>query len=360
MKKLLLLKNTQYGTTSYIGTIDPRKLVKTATEVQMGAVQDAQRPLSEKRVKDIAHYVDSDKGILPNTLTIATKDNRLAVKSYPNVDGLYYMDFPETDAEFEEYKDAADVMDGQHRLYSFLPNIRTISDNSQYEIGFTIYIKPTLNEKRQIFVSCNEKQEKVSGNLLMWFREKLHMLSENEKNYYNLISNLNSNYPLQGRIIMSAEKISRGFKADQMMDALKSAHIQDLAIGEELLTEEQKVKVICTYLSAWENVCDFKFATSTAKTAGAAIKMAGLRFMLLLLQPTWERAINLRRNFDAGFVEDTLKQMISTYGVERELFFTNDEHKMWFRDRTAIIYAANIAANKIRALGTDNFNPLGF
>ena len=102
MKKLLLLKNTQYGTTSYIGTIDPRKLVKTATEVQMGAVQDAQRPLSEKRVKDIAHYVDSDKGILPNTLTIATKDNRLVVKPYPNVEGLYYMDFPETDAEFEE------------------------------------------------------------------------------------------------------------------------------------------------------------------------------------------------------------------------------------------------------------------
>ena len=359
MKRLLLLKNTQYGTTSYIGTIDPRKLVKTATEVEMGAVQDAQRPLSEKRVKDIAHYVDSEKGILPNTLTIATKDNRLVVKPYPNVEGLYYMDFPENDAEFEEYKDAADVMDGQHRLYSFLPNIRTISDNYQYEIGFTIYIKPTLNEKRQIFVSCNEKQEKVSGNLLMWFREKLHMLSENEKNYYNLISNLNSNYPLQGRIIMSAEKISRGFKADQMMDALKAAHIQDLAIGEELLTEDQKVKVICTYLSAWENVCDFKFASSTAKTAGAAIKMAGLRFMLLLLQPTWERAINLRRSFDTEFVEDTLKQMISTYGVERELFFTNDEHKMWFRDRTAIIYAANIASNKIRALGTDNFNPLG-
>lgn len=358
MKRLLLLKIVQYGTVSYVGAADPRDLVKTATEVKMGETQDAQRPLSEKRVKEIANYV-ATSGILPNTLTIATKDNRLSVKPYPGIDGLFYMDFPESDEEFARFKDAADVMDGQHRLYSFLPNIRNISDDSSYAIGFTIYVKPTLNEKRQIFVSCNEKQEKVSGNLLMWFREKLHLLSENEKNYYNLISSLNSNYPLQNRIIMSAEKITRGFKADQMMDALKAAHIQDLAIGDVPLTEEQKVKVICTYLSAWENVCDFKFSTSTPKTAGAAIKMAGLRFMLLLLQPTWERAINLRKQFDSSFVEDTLKQLIATYGVERELFFTNDEHKMWFRDRTAIIYAANIAANKIRALGSDNFNPLG-
>lgn len=359
MKKILLLKIVQYGYVCYIGAMDPRKLVKTAAEVKMSETQDAQRPLSEKRVKDIARYVDTNKGMLPNTLTIATKDNRLSVNPYPNVEGLFYMDFPETEEEFVKYKDAADVMDGQHRLYSFLPDIRTLSDNSQYEIGFTIYIMPTLNERRQIFVSCNEKQEKVSGNLLMWFREKLHMLSESEKNYYSLISNLNLNYPLQNRIIMSAERISRGFKADQMMDALKAAHIQDLAIGDTSLTEEQKVKVISLYLTAWENVCDFKFASSTAKTAGAAIKMAGLRFMLLLLQATWERAINLRRSFDLTFVEETLKQLIATYGVERELFFTYEEHKLWFRDRTAIIYAANIASNKIRALGSDNFNPLG-
>lgn len=357
MKKLLLLKITQFGDVCYIGAMDPRKLVKVAAEVGMGEVQDAQRPLSEKRVKDIANYVGGS-GILPNTLTIATKNNQLQVQPYPGVDGLYFMDFPETDEEFERYKDSADVMDGQHRLYSFLPNIRILSDNSQYEIGFTIYILPTLNQRRQIFVSCNEKQEKVSGNLLMWFKEKLHMLGDNEKNFYNLINTLNQNYPLQNRIIMSAERIKKGFKADQMMDALKNAHIQDLQIGDTLLNEDQKVKVICTYLTAWENVCGFKFANPN-KEAGAAVKIAGLRFMLLLLQPTWERAINLRRPFDSNFVEDTLSKLIATYGVERELFFTEETHKLWFRDRTAITYAANMAANKIRSLGAEDFNPLG-
>ena len=158
---------------------------------------------------------------------------------------------------------------------------------------------------------------------------------------------------------MSAEKIKRGFKADQMMDALKNAHVQDLAIGDVFLKEEQKVKVICTYLTAWENVVGFKFDSSTPKEAGSAVKMAGLRFMLLLLQPTWERAISLKRRFDSDYIQDTLNSLIASYGVEREMFFTEEAHKLWFRDRTAITYYANIASNKIRALGAEDFNPLG-
>ena len=70
MKKIYLQKITQYGTECYIGKIDPRSLVRVAEKIEMSAVQDAQRPLNEKRVKSIANYVDGDKGILPNTLTI--------------------------------------------------------------------------------------------------------------------------------------------------------------------------------------------------------------------------------------------------------------------------------------------------
>ena len=89
----------------------------------MSETQDAQRPLSEKRVKEIAHYVDSENGILPNTLTLATHDNRIRVKN-TEIDGIYYIDLPSYEEEYAQYKDALDVMDGQHRLYSFLPNIR--------------------------------------------------------------------------------------------------------------------------------------------------------------------------------------------------------------------------------------------
>ena len=44
MKKVYLLKITQHGETCYVGKMDPRDLVRVAVKVEMGEVQDAQRP----------------------------------------------------------------------------------------------------------------------------------------------------------------------------------------------------------------------------------------------------------------------------------------------------------------------------
>lgn len=358
MKTIYLQKIIQHGITCYIGKIDPRALVKIATKIEMGDTQEAQRPLSEKRVKSIAKYVGDEKGILPNTLTLASKDSKFQPKECPQIADLYYIDFPSEESEYAIYENSLDVMDGQHRLYSFLDDKRTISDNETFEIGFTLYIRPSLNQKRQIFVSCNEKQEKVSGNLLMWFRAELQMLTDNEKNFYNLVSKLNNEYPLRGKIIMSAEKISRGFKADQVMEILKNSHIQDLTIGNMNLSEDQKVTVICTYLTAWEEVCGFNFVSSTAKEAGPAIKIAGFRFIMYLLQPIWDRAIAEKKFFDDKYCQDMIKRYISATGVEKEMFFTDETHKLWFRDRTAISTYANEGIKIIKGMGAEDFNPL--
>lgn len=358
MKRVLLQKIHQHSSVCYIGKMNPRDLVRVATKVGMSETQDAQRPLTEKRVKEIAKYVGVENGILPNTLTVATRDNRFSVKEYPNIPGLFYIDFPETEDEFSQFLDAIDVMDGQHRLYSFLPDIRLIQDDNKFEIGFTMFVMPTLDERRKIFISCNEKQEKVSGNLLMWFKEKLNMLSSDEKAFYNIVAKLSNNYPLKGHIIMGAEKIKNGVKSKEVIAALKRAGIQDMAINGTPLNEEQLVKVICTYLSAWEKVVGFSFTSSPSKVAGAAIKMAGLKYMLLLLPTVWDRAITSRQHFTSDYVESTLKKFIAAYGVEREFFFTGEDHKRWFRDRTGVDAFANDGIIKLKALDTDNFNPL--
>lgn len=356
MKKLYLQKILQYGTECYIGKIDPRKLVRVATKVGMSTTQDAQRPLNEKRVKDISNYVGIERGILPNTLTLATKDKTFQVKETEN--GFYYIDFPENEAEYKNYEETIDVMDGQHRLYSFLNDICLLQDDIEYEIGFTLYIIPTLNERRKIFISCNEKQEKVSPNLLLWFKEKLNMLHDDEKEFYNIVLSLSQEYPLKGHVIMSAETITNGVKAKQVMAALKQAKIQDLTIMGNPLTSEQLVKVICMYLVAWENVACFSFSSSSKKEAGAAITMAGLKYMLLLLPCVWDRAVQLQHNFDKSFIEDTLKKFIANLAVERDNFFTCDENKMCFRDRTAVDLFASESIKKIKGLGNETFNPL--
>ena len=97
MKRIYLQKILQHNTTCYLGKIDPRDLVKVALKIEMGEVQDAQRPLNKKRVQDIAKYVSDNTGILPNTLTLATRDSKFDVKE---ADGMYFIEFPTMNKNF--------------------------------------------------------------------------------------------------------------------------------------------------------------------------------------------------------------------------------------------------------------------
>lgn len=357
MLKIYLQKINQHGDECYIGKVDPRILVRIATKVEMSEVQTAQRPLNAKRVKDIANYVSEDNGILPNTLTIANRDNRIKIEECPEIQGIYFTYFPNKEDEYEEFVDAVDVMDGQHRLYSFLPEIRTIADTENYEIGFTLYDKPSLSRRRKIFISCNEKQEKVSPNLLLWFRQKLDMLSGEEKRLYSIVSTLAEEYPLKGHIIMSAEKIKNGVKAKEVMADLKHARILQLSSGKEL-SDDSIIKVIKTYLSAWQEVAGFEFSNSSSKDAGVAVKMAGLKYMIYLLPAVWDYSIASKEKFTQDFVEKTLKKMIDKFAVPYEDFFTDKDLNKCFRDRTMISQLSEQSINYIKKMDAEDFDPL--
>lgn len=358
MKTIILQKIVQHGKECYIGKADPRDLVRIAKNIGMSEIQDAQRPLSETKVKDIAKYVDSSEGILPNTITIATKDDRIKV-IYDEENQRLYTEIPSDESEFPGYDDAIDVMDGQHRLYSFRSDIRKINDNELFEIGFIMYITPSLAERQAIFITCNEKQDKVNSNLLMFFREQLGLISQAEKEDFDLVNQLSNTYPLKGKIIMSAEKITNGFKANQVIDAFRAARVNSITKKQKPLSMNEKVSVITTYLKAWETVVGFSFTKSSAKTAGPAIKMAGFRYMMFLLKPIWDRAIASHQKFDQNYVETTIKRIITQYGVTYDQFFKCKEHALWFRDRTAIASAANTTIEIINQLDSEDFDPLG-
>lgn len=361
MRKIFLQKITQHDSECYIGRIDPRDLVKVATKIEVAKVQDAQRPLNGKRVKEIAKYVNDEKGILPNTLTLATKGNLYKVSQCSSSKDLFYIEFPETKEEYQKYEESIDVMDGQHRLYSFAEKQRLIHEDEKFEIGFTLFVHPTLNVRRQIFISCNEKQEKVSSNLLMWLKDKLGMLKNDEMFLYSIVAKLSNEYPLKGHIIMNAEKIKNGVKAKELTGFLKLIKIRDLA-SDEPLSEDDIIQVVQTYLEAWEEVVDFTFAPDSngkfRPNSGVAIKTAGLKYMLLLLPTFWDRAITLQKHFTVDFVKETIKRFISTYSVERSLFFACEEHKMHFADRTAIARFADEGIKKLKSLDAGKFNPL--
>lgn len=366
MKRIYVQKITQHDLTYYIGKTDPRDIVRVAAKIEVGTTQDAQRPLNGKRVKSIASYVDNERGLLPNTLVLATNNQCLQVHPISIEDetgskvDLFYLDFPVTDQEFDDCENCIDVMDGQHRLYAFENDFRTLKDATPYEIGFTLFITPTLSEQRKIFMVCNEKQEKVSGNLLMWFKEKLNMLQGPELTFYPLVNALNSENvsPLKGRIIMGGETIKNGIKAQQLIRVLDKAQMQRLSAAGKILDDDQRFKLICTYLKAWEGVCGFSFQNPNHKTDGPAYKISGIRYMIYLLPTVWEKSIAQKEQFTDAFVEDTLKQFISSKAIPYDEFFTCSENSVWFKSETATRQFADASIVELKGLDSGEFNPL--
>lgn len=298
MKKVMLVKVEQYGQTFYMGKYDPRLLVQmTDQSIEVGQTQEAQRPLDKKHLQEIAEYVaPPKKGLLPASILIATNQrDKLTVEceQLPNGVQIYYMMFPETPSELQHYANTIDTMDGQHRLFSFSTKYRheNLKDDMPYEITFSLFITPDLKTRQLLFTITNEKQKPVGSNLLLYLREKLNMLTSAEKSYYPLVKLLNEENasPLQGRIIMSAERISKGYKAKELIKIFDKSKFSQFTLNNQPLTLEDQFTAVCKYLQAWEEFYHLSFAMPGKETM---TKISGLRYLLLLLPTFLEYSVN--------------------------------------------------------------------
>lgn len=365
MRKVYLFEVVQHNTKRYVGKMDARDLVRVATKVEMKAVQEAQRPVNPKRLKDIAEFVNA-KGSLPTSIVIGTTNDNLTVHPVEksSVKNLYYMEFPETDEEFKRYENSFDIMDGQHRLFSFLPEYnRNLSDDDKFEITFEMYIKPTIRDRRIIFKSTNEKQEKVASNLLMWFREKLGLLLEKEQKYHSVVTLLNTEVcsPLKGRIIMGAEKITGGLKAQQIITIFDKVGINSIA--GTTLDDDKMLHMISTYLSGWEDAVGAKMADRD-KDLGAFSKIAGLRFMIWMLPAFYDQALNEKQKFSSEYVSQKVKFLFKNEGMEAKDIFSKDSAYIKalgnnpFAGETPTTILAREWIAKLKDLAITEFDPL--
>lgn len=364
MRRVYLLQVTQHNFKRYVGKIAAKDLVRLATKVEMQVEQEAQRPINPKRVEEISSFVNGD-GSLSTSIVIGTTNDNLTVHPANDipVKDLYYMEFPETDAEYEKLKGSFDIMDGQHRLFSFLPEFIKISDDDPFEITFEMYIKPTTRERRIIFKNTNEKQEKVASNLLMWFREKLGMLSGKEQTYHTVVAllNLESCSPLKGRIIMGAEKITGGFKAQQVITILDKIDV--INVASVPLSNDKMLQLISAYLSGWEDAVGAKIVDRD-KDLGAFSKIAGIRFMLLMLPAFYDQAVNEKEKLSRQYVSKKLKKVFGNEGMEpRDIFAKNSDYIKNFGNNpfaaeTSITILSKDWITKLKNSVSDDFDPL--
>ena len=320
MKRIVLLKATQFNSDFYIGICDPRTLVRIADSealIDNGNVPEAQRPLDRKHLQEISEYVGKkDKGLLPSTIIISTKDRRKLAVQVDNSGSMpqYYIEFPETDSEFVDYKNSIDVIDGQHRLFSFYtdfidPNIKT---TDTYLMPFSLFETPMLDQRRSLFTVTNEKQKPVSPNLLLYLKEKLNLLEGDEKKYYPLVLNLNNQpmSPLHGRIVMSSEKITKGFKSKEVLKICKIAKLEASANRTGYpLDSEEFLSILSEYLEGWEAYYGFQFDTPTSNNTYT--KISGFRYIMLMFDTFLElfvQASNVQSDleFNSAYVKNQI------------------------------------------------------
>jgi len=367
MKKVYLSPVQQYNTTFYIGKYDPRKLVEMADQsIEIGEIQEAQRPLDKKHLKEISDYTGPiERGLLPASVMIATREKekiKIKKEMLPDGEVRYFVEFPETEEELAAYSNTIDIIDGQHRLFAFDQRYRNENwkDNTVYEMAFSMFITPDLRTRRLLFTITNEKQKAVSSNLLLYLKSKLGMLKQDEEMYLPLVNLLNAENksPLKGRIIMSAERISKGYKAKELIKIFNKGKVRELTIGTppQPLSLEQTLEALCTYINGWEEFYSLSYQKPQKETM---TKISGLRYIILLFSTFVDHSINTRSVFTVEFV----KEVIQDLEVAKEL---NDDQTLFdnsleFRGEGATVKLATDDAALLKAYlaakSTEGFNP---
>lgn len=146
---------------------DVRRLAEDQRDVEM--YLGIQRPLKMKRVKDIREYIDSSDATFP-TAVIVSIDEKCV--DYKESEGVMVLSPFDGDSDADEvsipYDKIARVLDGQHRLASFLDKEGTWwfpFDEEDFEINLSIFVGADISEQANIFATVNLTQTKVNKSL---------------------------------------------------------------------------------------------------------------------------------------------------------------------------------------------------
>lgn len=362
MKKVYLTKVTQKTKDFYAMVEDPRLIVELLPDVEAGASQEAQRPWSKKKVQEISAYVSgkfqlSDKtkalGIIPNNPILVLNDAIEVKKETVKIDEgngerseeRYYILLPETTEEKEKYKGSIEAIDGQHRLRAFSSDHRDVlmSDRMVYNMVFSVFENLSMNERKEIFMITNEKQDKVSTNLIRLLKKALGLLGEEEK-VFDIINSLNIEpfSVLYKRITVGSEKVTKGYAESQLSKILrKSGTIDKIEIfaGNDIT---KTTKLITNYLKGWERVYNVSFQNPGKETL---TKISGLRYAFYLFPEIMEILVKDQKPATIDNFEDIIRELPAATNISN--VFENSN--LAFRGEGATV---KLAKEHAKALST--------
>lgn len=377
MKRIDLHRVEQNGIKFWYFAADPRLICELIPQVDEKQTQEFQRPWLKSRVKEIADYVVGKipvkgegedkyraKGLIPNAPILNLKGK---LKIEKDDEGTFMM-IPSSAEESEKYRESIEVIDGQHRIRAFAPEHRSqyFSDNTKYEMVFTMFDRAERDTKNELFMVTNEKQKAVEANLLRSFRKELNLLGNAEEIYDFIVDRLNGedSSPLKGRIIVGSERVVKGYKENQVEKILQKYRVWE-TLKKKVYKDQDAIgiifRTIVSYLRAWERVAEVSFQ----EPVGTATKISGLRYMLVMLPEILDTLTAEQKNFTQHNVEDVLRDLPNALDDD-EVTSVSDiftAKAMNFRGEGATVKMAKehaAALSNYRSRESNAFNPLGF
>lgn len=351
MKKVFVNKVEQKDLVFYSMVMDPRLVAKVRRKYTAGEKQDVQRPWVEKKVKEISEYVagkayvegKKSLGIIPNAPIINLKGNlkvQSEIVSYSeNGKSLtktqYYILFPETESEFSKCENNLEIIDGQHRVIAFDSDYLdpTFKDGTTYEMIFSVFDNITDNQRKELFMVTNEKQDKVESNLLRYIKKSLGLLVGDDEVIYDLLSSLNkeSSSPLYGRIMFGSDKIKKGYKENQLSKIFKLYGVKKFydttllprAKDNTSIATQNFVIIVNNYISAWEECSNVSFQDPASDTI---TKISGIRYIFCIFNDICNKILNSKDKLTKENFVKVLKTFPKALDLENiKCVFCDDE-----------------------------------
>jgi len=322
MKKIYLKSVNQKGHVFYAMVANPSEIATLMKRSKAAEVQENQRPWDKKKVQEIVEYVmghltlDRKKhkasGLIPNS-PIINLIGKFEILHDEN--DIPYILFPETEEEIKEFNGYIEVIDGQHRILAFAPDLKDplFSDDTPYEMIFSVFCKLTEDEKKELFMVINQKQTKIENNLLRLMQKALSLLGNGEE-YFDLVCKMNTEEisPLKGRIMVGANKVKNGYKEGQLSKILEESSTYDRLEAEGFDTINSKCRLLSTYLRAWESVYKVSFQSTSVSTP---TKISGIRYAIHLLPGCFDILKNSKTSPSEKSFKEIIQQLPLATGI---------------------------------------------
>ena len=179
---LKCMKNNNFGKPTYTFSMSAYNLIRIAyvnrANINKIPLNKAyQRAIKRKRLDEISKFVKEQKSrsnieIFPNNIVANFRgDIKFIPDNNENEDSGHI--------EFQNRYGAIEIIDGQHRAYSFC-KIEDEIFKKRYNFIVTAYSDINSSQQAEIFYTINDKQEGINADLIMFI---LAQLQENSKGY---------------------------------------------------------------------------------------------------------------------------------------------------------------------------------